>query len=230
MADAPQAPAARFGARAVLSALALALVAVPFALLLFLVQDKWRPLLRVDDGARDDLYAFAIRHDWFVSLMKAISFAGSSWVYTPLFVAVAVWLVTQGRRRTAVFVAVTMLGGSLLNSLVKLAVDRARPILLEPVAHAGGVSFPSGHAQSAVVATSVLLLVLGGDLSRRGRRIAIAAAVLFVLAVGFSRVALGVHYVSDVLAGYVLGGAWVAAMTAAFGAWRREERAATRSR
>jgi undecaprenyl-diphosphatase len=123
-----------------------------------------------------------------------------------------------------------MLGGSLLNSLVKLAVDRARPILPDPVAHAGGMSFPSGHAQSAVVAASVLLLVLGRDLSRRGRRIAIAAGVLFVLAVGFSRVALGVHYVSDVLAGYVLGGAWVAAMTAAFGAWRREERAATRSR
>ena len=86
------------------------------------------------------------------------------------------------------------------------------------------MSFPSGHAQSAVVAASVLLLVFlplparrlarRSPMARRGRGTCWRSA---------SRAsALGVHYVSDVLAGYVLGAAWVAAMIAAFNAWRRE--------
>ena len=95
-------------------------------------------------------------------------------------------------------------------------------MLPDPVAHAAGTSFPSGHAQSAVVATSVLLLVFLPYLRGAWRVVAIAGAVAYVLAIGFARVALGVHYVSDVLAGYALGAAWVAAMVAAFNIWRQE--------
>jgi membrane-associated phospholipid phosphatase len=95
-------------------------------------------------------------------------------------------------------------------------------MLSDPVAHAGGNSFPSGHAQAAVVCYGVLLLVFMPALSRAWRRVAVTVAVLMVLGIGFSRVALGVHYVSDVVAGYVLGAAWLVAMTATFSAWRRE--------
>lgn len=56
--------AARFGARSVLAGVALALVAVPFALLLVLVEDKWRPLLEADAGARDDLHRYALSHPY----------------------------------------------------------------------------------------------------------------------------------------------------------------------
>ncbi|MEA2247971.1 MAG: hypothetical protein QOH46_2500, partial [Solirubrobacteraceae bacterium] len=101
-------------------------------------------------------------------------------------------------------------------------VDRARPVLPDPVAHANGMSFPSGHAQSAIVAFSVLLLVFLPSLRGAWRWVAVCVAVMMVLGIGFSRVALGVHFVSDVLAGYILGAAWVAAMASAFGAWRRE--------
>jgi undecaprenyl-diphosphatase len=94
--------------------------------------------------------------------------------------------------------------------------------LPDPVAHANGMSFPSGHAQSATVAAAVLLLVFLPALRGARRRLAVVVAVAFVAAIGFARVALGVHYVSDVLAGYALGAAWVAAMTASFSAWRRE--------
>jgi undecaprenyl-diphosphatase len=103
-----------------------------------------------------------------------------------------------------------------------MAVDRARPVLPDPVAHANGMSFPSGHAQAAVVAYSVLLLVFLPVLRGAWRSVVVSVAVLMVLAIGFSRVALGVHYVSDVVAGYVLGAAWVAAMTAAFNTWRAD--------
>jgi membrane-associated phospholipid phosphatase len=197
-------------------------VAVPFGLLLFLVQDRWPPLLEVDDGARDALHAFAVRHDWFVTAMKAVSTAGSAPVYWVVFGVLAAWLESRGLRRLAVFVAVTLVGSAILNSLVKVAVDRARPVLPDPVAHASGFSFPSGHAQSATTAVLVALLVFAPVLRGARRRLAIAAAVLWVVLVGFSRVALGVHFVSDVLAGAVLGAAWVAGMAASFNAWRRE--------
>jgi membrane-associated phospholipid phosphatase len=218
----PQRRAARFGARAALAILAITLVAVPFGLLLFLVEDHWRPLLRVDDGARDDLHAYAVAHDGFVDALQTLSTIGSARVYLPLFAAVTAWLLWRRLPRLALFVVVTVAGSSLLNSLVKVAVDRARPVLPDPVAHANGQSFPSGHAQSAIVAAGVLLLVFLPALPRSLRPAAGALAAAYVLAIGFARVGLGVHYVSDVLAGYVLGAAWLAAMTAAFMAWRQD--------
>jgi membrane-associated phospholipid phosphatase len=214
---------ARFGGRALFAGAALLLVAVPFGLLLFLVEDSWRPLVRIDGGARDDLHTLALHHEGLVGALKLLSTIGSAVVYVPLFAAVAAWLAWWQRLpRLAAFVVVTTAGSSLLNTLVKLGVDRARPVLDDPVAHAGGMSFPSGHAQSAMVAASVLLLVFLPLLRGAWRWVAVAAAAAYVLAVGFARVTLGVHYVSDVLAGYALGAAWVAAVVAAFNAWRRE--------
>jgi len=214
---------ARFGGRALFAGAALLLVAVPFGLLLFLVEDSWRPLVRIDGGVRDDLHTVARHHDALVSALKVLSTIGSAVVYMPLFAAVAAWLLwSQRLPRLAAFVVVTTAGSALLNALVKLAIHRARPVLADPVAHANGMSFPSGHAQSAVVAASVLLLVFLPLLHGAWRWVAVGAAVVYVLAIGFARVTLGVHYVSDVLAGYALGAAWVAAMIAAFNAWRRE--------
>ena len=213
---------ARFGARALFAGLAIFLVAVPFGLLLFLVEDRWSPLSRVDGGARDDLHTLALQHDTLVTATKTLSTIGSAAVYFPLFAVVAAWLVWRRLPRLALFVVVTVAGSVVINSLVKLAVDRARPVVADPVAHASGMSFPSGHAQSAIVAASVLLLVFLPALRGASRAAAAAVAVSFVIAIGFSRVALGVHFVSDVLAGYALGLAWVAAMIAAFNAWRRE--------
>src|SRR5215210_2170421 len=216
------APDARFGARALFAGAALVLVAVPFGLVLFLVEDRWSPLLAVDAGARDDLHAVALRHDGLVTALKVLSTIGSAVVYFPLFAAVAAWLAWRRLPRLAAFVVVTVAGSALLNALVKLAVHRARPVVADPVAHANGMSFPSGHAQSAIVAASVLLLVFLPLLHGAWRAVTMAFAVTMVLAIGFARVALAVHFVSDVLAGYVLGAAWVAAMIAAFNAWRRE--------
>jgi membrane-associated phospholipid phosphatase len=213
---------ARFGARAVLAAVALALVAVPFGLLLFLVEDKWRPLLRIDEGARDELHAYAVANDGFVDALRALSTVGSIVVYGPLFTAIVIWLAWRRLPRLAIFVAVTISLSPLLNGLVKGAVDRARPVFPDPVARASGLSFPSGHAQSSVVVVSLLLLVFLPRLRGARRVAAIAFGVAWIVAMGLARVGLGVHYVSDVLAGYVLGAAWVAAMVAAFNLWRRE--------
>ena len=99
---------ARFGARAVFAGAALLLVAVPFGLLLFLVEDSWRPLVRMDGGARDDLHALALRSDGLVSALKLLSTIGSAFVYVPLFAAVAAWLAWRRRLpRLAAFAVVT---------------------------------------------------------------------------------------------------------------------------
>jgi len=117
---------------------------------------------------------------------------------------------------------VTTIGGGLLDTAVKLAVDRPRPSLEEPIATAFGKSFPSGHAMSSIVVYGSLLLVFFPVLSPVWRRRSLIGAVVLVLVIGFTRLALGVHYITDVLGGYVLGLAWLAASTAAFSIWRVE--------
>lgn len=205
-----------------LAAVSLALLAVPGALTLLLVEDRWAPLLRADNGARDGLHGFAVTHAGFVGAMQLISASGSALAWQVVLTAVLVWLLWRRLPRLALFVLVTAVGSSVLNTVVKTAVHRLRPVLTNPVAHESGLSFPSGHAQSAIVGYAVLLLIFLPILPGVWRRVAVTSAVLMVLAIGFSRVALGVHYVSDVVGGLVLGAAWVAAMAAVFNApqWR----------
>ena len=216
----PVEPATRFGIRAVLAAVALALLAVPGGLTLFLVEDKWAPLLRADAAARDNLYGYAVSHAGFVGAMQLISDSGSALAWQIVLGLTVIWLLWRRLPRLALFVAITAIGSSLLNTVVKTEVHRLRPVLAHPVAHEPGSSFPSGHAQAAIVGYAVLLLVFLPVLHGLWRRAAVTFAVLMVLAIGFSRIALGVHYLSDVVGGFVLGAAWVAAMAAAFNAMR----------
>ena len=99
---------------------------------------------------------------------------------------------------------------------------RPRPMVDQPLVHEAGASFPSGHAQAAVAGYGILLLVFLSVLRGLWRRAAIAVALMMVIGIGFSRVALAAHFVSDVIVGFVLGGAWLAATTALFSAWRVE--------
>lgn len=218
----PGLPSRRFGVRTLLLSAAFVLVAVPFLLLLLLVRDNSSALASLDAGARDSLHGYAVDHPAFVTAMEVVSFTGNSTTWWTVFVLIALWLLWRRLPRLATFVVLTALLSSLLNSVVKELVDRARPVLPDPVSHANGLSFPSGHAQAAVVGYGILILVFLPALREPWRRVAIAGAALMVLTIGFSRVALGVHYMSDVAAGYILGLAWLVAMTAVFSAWRQE--------
>jgi membrane-associated phospholipid phosphatase len=93
---------------------------------------------------------------------------------------------------------------------------------VQAVATAPGRSFPSGHALNSLVGCGVLLLVLSPLLASVWRRVARAAAGLIVLLVGFARVGLGVHYLTDVVAGWTIGAAWLLVTAAIFEAWRRD--------
>jgi membrane-associated phospholipid phosphatase len=206
--------------RLVLVGAALAAVAVPFVLLLVLVEDRWAPLAEADRSARDALHQYALAHPAFVAAMRFFSDSGSALAWQIALGLVALWLLWRRLWRLAAFVVVTGVGSSLLNTAVKAAVNRPRPLVDHPLLHVPGASFPSGHAQAAVTGYAVLLLVFLPVLTPRWRKVAVVVAAAMVLAIGFSRVALAAHFVSDVVAGFILGGAWTAAMTALFSAWR----------
>lgn len=202
--------------RIVGAALALVLVTVPFALTLELVEDRWPPLLSADRGARDSLNSYAVAHAGFVEAMRLISTAGSAPVWIGVLTVVAGWLLWRRLPRLALFVVVTTAVSAMLNAAVKSSVHRLRPVLDTPVAQEHGLSFPSGHAQSAMVGYAVLLIVFLPMLHGAWRKTAVAGAAVAVLAIGFSRLALGVHYLSDVVGGFAFGAAWVIVMAAAF--------------
>ena len=92
----------------------------------------------------------------------------------------------------------------MIGSVIKLLVQRVRPVVEDPLSQAPGYSFPSGHALNIAVAGSVTVLLIWPLLGRTGRRLAVAIAVVAGLAVGLDRIFLGVHFPSDVLAGWLL--------------------------
>jgi undecaprenyl-diphosphatase len=206
--------------RLLLGGAALAAVAVPFVLLLVLVEDKWEPLAEADQSARDSLHQYAVGHAGFVTVMRFLSDSGSSLAWQIVLGVVTLWLLWRRLWRLAAFVVVTGIGSSLLNTAVKAAVNRPRPLVSHPLVHLPGASFPSGHAQAAAAGYGVLLLVFLPVIAPRWRKPVIGFAVFMVLAISFSRVALAAHFVSDVVAGMILGAAWTAAMAALFSAWR----------
>ena len=215
-------PDARFGLRLSLGLIGVAVFVVPFLLLWLLVEDRWAPLEHLDRDTARSLNNAVWGHPAVVDTLKAISLVFHPDAFRVVALVLVVWLFRRRSRRLAAFVLVAVGGGSLLDGAAKALAHRHRPLLDHPVASASGYSFPSGHALGSVVGVTVLVVVFAPLLSRRGRRLAWAAAALVVLAVGFSRVALGVHFVSDVVGGWVLGGAWVLVCVGAFAAWRRE--------
>jgi len=167
-------PDLRFGTRTVLVAVALALVAVPFALLALLVRGNWAPLRRLDVGSSEGLHRYALAHPGFVTAMRRLSDSGSTVAWVIVLGLATGWLLwaaavaARGLRRRR-------RGDQPAAHLaVKSAVDRARPVLPDPVAVAGGFSFPSGHAQAAIVGYTVLWLVLLGSARRAARWIGAA--------------------------------------------------------
>jgi membrane-associated phospholipid phosphatase len=143
-------------------------------------------------------------------------FRGITWLgNVPTLLAVtllAVGIFWRRRERTdAVFVALAFLGGQVLSNGMKLGFRRERPFFPDPLATESTYSFPSGHALVSLTVYGSVALVLAQRLPTRGKRaLVLATAAALVLAIGFSRLYLGVHFLSDVLAGYAAGAAWLA--------------------
>ncbi len=143
-----------------------------------------------------------------VNAARVVTWAGSLWLLGPLALITCIALLRARVFEGALIVALGLLGGALMADLIKLLVARPRP----PVEHlqaVSGYSFPSGHATQAAAFWVSLLLAVCPLVSRPAVLGLLASAcALILLAVCASRVILGVHYPSDVLAGTLLGGGW----------------------
>ncbi|WP_165485721.1 phosphatase PAP2 family protein [Frankia sp. Cppng1_Ct_nod] len=205
-----------------------------FVMLIVAVKTRWSPLSLLDVDLTENLNHVAAAHRWVVdaSGVLGVVFEPSAFRVVALIALLAMWgraspvrgrpargigrLEPAGVRRLAVFVGITVGVGGLVNSAAKALVGRARPLVPHPVASAHGMSFPSGHSFGVLVAALVLLVALEAVQGRRPRITTMVLVGLVVAVVGFSRLALGVHYLSDVVGGYLLAVAWTAATLAAF--------------
>ena len=215
-------PGARFGLRVTLLAIALVLVGVPFGLLLEQVKTNG-PLVRLDTYAANHLHGWVVAHHWFATALKLVSdLASPLWFYVLFAAAATFWWFRGAHHRLAAYLVTTGLLGGLVDTAVKVLVDRERPSLENPVATAHGKSFPSGHTMLATYGYGCLLLAFLPLAPARWHRPLIGLWLGVVALVAFARLGLGVHFISDVLGGFVLGLAWLAATTAAFSIWRVE--------
>jgi undecaprenyl-diphosphatase len=146
---------------------------------------------------------------WLTLSMTDVTALGGFTVLTLVTVLSVVYLVLDGKRAAAGLLAVSVAGGTLLSHVLKLAFDRPRPDLVAHLVDVRTLSFPSGHAMMSAVTFLTVGVLLARTSPRRRLKVYIAGvAVLLTLLVGFSRVFLGVHWPTDVLAGWSVGAAW----------------------
>lgn len=214
-------PEERYGLRVTLLAVATILVMLPFSFLLVQVTTDG-PLTRLDTEVSDEIHEEVIESPALEQVSRVVSAIGSPPSMYLAAVVAAFYFWRRHSRRIAVFLLVTNFLGGAINTTVKLIVTRPRPDLTEPVAEAFGYSFPSGHTVAATVGFGSLLLAFMPLIPRRFRWPTLIAYFLAVAAVAASRLGLVVHYMSDVVAGFILGMSWLALSTAAFSIWRVE--------
>jgi undecaprenyl-diphosphatase len=215
-------PIRHFAQRSMLGLIAVVLAGLAFGTLLVLVRYHWTPLLRLDQSLDNRLNALVAPSPVAVKVFTGISTVGGPTFVTALSVIVVVLLLIRRRPRLAIYVAVTGIGAAVIDPSLKTLVGRLRPVVADPVAVGGGNSFPSGHTLGSTVVYGALTLVFLSLARGRWRWWLVGLAGLLVFAVGLSRMALGVHFLSDVLAGWFLGLAWISITAYAFRVWRRE--------
>ncbi|MEU8773842.1 phosphatase PAP2 family protein [Streptomyces sp. NPDC048606] len=177
-----------------------------------LVAVRWPPLIGVDEGIAGRLHAHAVTHPDVTRAMRLLSdWVWDPWTMRALATAAVVWLWWRGDRVRALCVAAATLVASAVQQGLKAAVGRDRPQWPDPVDSAQYAAYPSGHAMTATVVCGLLLWLVPAGTSRLAVGAAWAVASVSVLGVGFTRLYLGVHWLSDVLAGWLLGVALVVA-------------------
>jgi undecaprenyl-diphosphatase len=144
------------------------------------------------------------------AIMKVVTNLGSGWFLWPVGVLIVIWLERTGRRRDAARLAAAVLGANGIDQALKLLFHRVRPEAYFGYAQPSTYSFPSGHAfVSCCFYLAVAEVLIRPAWPRWKKRVVWTAAVMAIIAIGFSRVYLGVHYPTDVLAGYAGAIAWM---------------------
>lgn len=154
--------------------------------------------------------ALDARSDPLTALAVAVTNLGSTAAMGVLAALTALVLLLRSHPYDAVFVLGNAAGASLLFSGIKRVLDRDRPPEVDRLVGAANESLPSGHATMAVAVIGSLVVLLWAGRSTSARVTMVTAAALWVGAVGLTRIYLGVHWFSDVVAGWLVGGAWLA--------------------
>ena len=157
--------------------------------------------------------------EWLATPMRLVTALGYYWVVLPLLAAVVFIFYLKGWRLSATLLLVSTVGSILLTTLLKGVFERARPELFDTGYTASFYSFPSGHAALAVGFYGTLTLILAYRLRWLGRWTVVVCGVLLVLLIGLSRLYLGVHYPTDVLAGFLAAPLWVIFVGVAYVVW-----------
>jgi membrane-associated phospholipid phosphatase len=159
--------------------------------------------------------------------MLWVSFMGSPGLLIGLGVVVVMGYARQGKPRTALLFVITVAGAEVLDEILKLVFHRTRPVAFFGLREPAGYSFPSGHALVSCAFFGVLAAFAAARTERRALRwIYRAAAAILIALIGISRIYLGVHYPSDVLAGYAAALVWVFSVATARRWTRRPRRGA----
>lgn len=146
---------------------------------------------------------------WLESVMRDFTALGGIAVLTTVTMLVIGFLLLTGKRRSAWMVTFSVLGGIALSNLLKWGFGRPRPDLVPHAAMVYTQSFPSGHAMlSAVVYLTLGVLLARTEADTRVKLYLLASAAILTLIVGISRIYLGVHWPTDVLAGWAVGAGW----------------------
>ncbi|QFQ95441.1 phosphatase PAP2 family protein [Streptomyces phaeolivaceus] len=202
---------------------AAAACAAPSVLLLVLVALSWGPLMSLDEGIANTTHRWAVDDPGLTQVFRVLT----DWVWDPvtmrlLAAGAAVWLVWRHREWwLALWLGITCAVGTAVQQGLKAAVGRERPAWPDPVDSAHYAAYPSGHAMTATVVLGLLIWLMrrygvGGVLLRT----ALAVAAVSVVGVGLTRIWLGVHWASDVLAGWLLGGLTIALAVLTYEKWR----------
>ncbi|MDT9684433.1 phosphatase PAP2 family protein [Streptomyces sp. TRM76323] len=188
--------------------------------LLLLVAVAWAPLIAFDRAVVEELHLTAVRRPVLTEGMRVLS----DWVWDPLtlrilLVVVAVALWRAGEPGPAGLLVVVCGVAAAVQQGVKALVGRERPRWSDPVDSAEFAAFPSGHAMTAAVVCGLLWWAAARTARRALVRPVVVAGVVSTAGVGLTRVYLGVHWPSDVLAGWLLGACLVAAAAGAYERW-----------
>ncbi len=180
-------------------------------------------LVQIDTEVANELHGQATPAS--IQMYRVISWIGMEGLWILGALTALYFLLRRQRLHLAIWIT-ALIGGTLLNNVLKLVFARARPVFADPFVIEQNFSFPSGHAMMSLIGFG-LFAYFGWHALRTsiGRIILVFAAAMLILLVGISRMTLGVHYLSDVVAGFAAGGVWLSACITALNTIQRRKRA-----
>lgn len=194
--------------------------AVPITALAFVVRERVSQVIDLDDRLVSTATDLTRAHPWLRAFWIGWQEVSQArWLYIVATIACVVVWRRQGAPTRAAWAFVTMMGAWNLQLVLKQVVRRARPIVADPIEHAPGFSFPSGHVANAAAMATATVLLLWPFLGRWSRTALAASGGVLVVVTCLDRVFLGVHYPSDVTAGVLFGVGLVTASYLGYRGW-----------